>query len=52
MKKIVDSTCEEWGGESWVGPLIYPVLVGITNPSYTILLKGRVLLEDYSKINW
>ena len=43
------------GPEGWLGklgdrPLDDAILVRIRNSSYTILLNGRSLREDYSKI--
>lgn len=43
------------GPEGWLGklgdvPLADAILDRIRNSSYTILLKGRSLREDYSKI--
>ena len=47
--------CSQWTPEGWLGklgdgPLADAILVRIRNSSYTILLKGRSLREDYSKI--
>lgn len=47
--------CSQWAPEGWLGklgdrPLDDAILVRIRNSSYTILLKGRSLREDYSKI--
>lgn len=45
----------QWAPEGWLGklgdgPLADVILNRIRNSSYTILLKGRSLREDYSKI--
>lgn len=47
--------CSQWAPEGWLGklgngPLADAILDRIRNSSYTILLKGRSLREDYSKI--
>lgn len=47
--------CIQWAPEGWPGklgngPLADAILDRIRNSSYTILLKGRSLREDYSKI--
>ena len=47
--------CSQWAPEGWLGklsdgPLTDTILDRIRNSSYTILLKGRSLREDYSKI--
>ena len=47
--------CSQWAPEGWLGklgdePLTDAILDRIRNSSYTILLKGRSLREDYSKI--
>ena len=47
--------CSRWAPEGWIGklydgPLADAILDRIRNSSYTILLKGRSLREDYSKI--
>ena len=47
--------CSQWAPEGWLGklgdgPLADAILYRIRNSSYTILLKGRSLREDYSKI--
>lgn len=47
--------CSQWASEGWLGklgngPLADAILDRIRNSSYTILLKGRSLREDYSKI--
>lgn len=47
--------CSQWAPEGWIdelgdGPLADSILDRIRNSSYTILLKGRSLREDYSKI--
>lgn len=47
--------CSQWAPEGWLGklgdgPLADAILDRIRNSSYTILLKGRFLREDYSKI--
>lgn len=47
--------CSRWAPEEWLGklddgPLADAILDRIRNSSYTILLKGRSLREDYSKI--
>lgn len=47
--------CSQWAPEGWLcklsdGPLAYTILDRIRTSSYTILLKGRSLREDYSKI--
>ncbi|WP_448922274.1 ATP-binding protein [Holdemanella biformis] len=47
--------CSQWAPEVWLdkldnGPLTDAILDRIRNSSYTILLKGRSLREDYSKI--
>ena len=41
---------EEWIGKLGDGPLADSILDRIRNSSYTILLKGRSLREDYSKL--
>lgn len=48
--------CSQWAPEGWLGklgngPIADAILDRISNSSYTILLKGRSLREDYSKIN-
>lgn len=45
----------QWASEGWLGklgdgPLADAILDYIRNSSYTILLKGRSLREDYLKI--
>ena len=47
--------CSQWAPEGWLGklgngPLADAILDRVRNSSYTILLKGRSLREDYSKI--
>ncbi len=47
--------CSQWAPEGWLsklgnGPLADAILDRIRNSSYTLLLKGRSLREDYSKI--
>lgn len=47
--------CSQWAPEEWIGklgdgPLADSILDRIRNSSYTILLKGRSLREDYSKL--
>lgn len=47
--------CSRWAPEGWLGklgdgPLADSILNRIRNSSYIILLKGRSLREDYSKI--
>lgn len=47
--------CSQWAPEGWLGKLgdgllADAILDRIRNSSYTILLKGRSLREDYSKI--
>lgn len=47
--------CSQWVPEGWLGklgngPLADAILDRVRNSSYTILLKGRSLREDYSKI--
>ena len=47
--------CSQWAPEGCLGklgnvPLADAILNHIRNSSYTILLKGRSLREDYSKI--
>lgn len=47
--------CSQWAPEGWLGklgdgPLADAILDRIRNSSYTILLKGRSIREDYSKI--
>ena len=47
--------CSRWAPEGWLGklgdgPLADSILNRIRNSSYIILLKGRFLREDYSKI--
>ena len=44
------SAPEGWLGKLGDGPLADAILDRIRNSSYTILLKGRSLREDYSKI--
>lgn len=44
------SAPEGWLGKLGDGPLADAILDRIRNSSYTILLKGRFLREDYSKI--
>ena len=47
--------CSQWAPEEWIGklgdgPLADSILDRIRNSSYTVLLKGRSLREDYSKL--
>ena len=47
--------CSQWAPEGWLGklsdgPLADTILDRIRTSSYTSLLKGRSLREDYSKI--
>ena len=47
--------CSQWAPEEWLGklsdgPLADTILDRIRTSSYTILLTGRSLREDYSKI--
>ena len=47
--------CSQWAPEEWIGklgdgPLADSIPDRIRNSSYTILLKGRSLREDYSKL--
>ena len=47
--------CSQWAPEGWLGklsdgPLADTILDRIRTSSYTILLTGRSLREDYSKI--
>ena len=47
--------CSQWAPEGWLGklsdgPLADTILDRIRTSSYTILLKGRSLREDYLKI--
>ena len=47
--------CSQWAPEGWLGklsdgPLADTIIDRIRTSSYTILLKGRSLREDYSKI--
>ena len=47
--------CSRWAPEGWLGklgdgPLADSILNRIRNSSYIILLKGRSLRENYSKI--
>lgn len=47
--------CGQWAPEGWLGklsdgPLADTILDRIRTSSYTILLTGRSLREDYSKI--
>ena len=47
--------CSQWAPEGWLGklsdgPLADTILDCIRTSSYTILLTGRSLREDYSKI--
>lgn len=55
MNANVTINCSQWAPEGWLGklgdgPLADAILDCIRNSSYTILLKGRSLREDYSKI--
>lgn len=52
---FLTNRCSQWAPEGWLGklgdgPLADAILDRIRNSSYTILLKGRSLREDYSKI--
>ena len=52
-KSTID--CSQWAPEGWLGklsdgPLADTILDRIRTSSYTILLTGRSLREDYSKI--